>query len=127
MNSDAELDRLLGGKPDLSVTEREALLGAVLDRAQPRPRRSARWLIGGFAAVAAVALAAVVVVPDPQPDLTPRGGAITPSLTLSCLVDGRVAPCARGAKLVFELAPAGHSAFAAVAEAPDGSTLWLFP
>lgn len=124
--TDDRLDRLLGDSRELGVTEREDMLAAVLERTAPARPRFLPWL----ALAAATALATVIVVLVRQPiddELTPRGNKLAASFTLSCLVNGAAAPCEVGAKLAFGVAPRGYRSFAAVAEAPDGTTVWLFP
>lgn len=125
--TDEQLDRLLGGRAHLGVSEREQVLERVLARsAASPPRRVSRpwlWAVG----LAAASVIAIVVWKPAEPDLVARGQPTRPSLTLSCLVDGQVAPCARGAKLAFQVTPGSYSSFAAIAEAPDGTTLWLYP
>lgn len=133
--TDAHLDRLLGGKPDLGVSEREQVLERVLKRTAPIPSPvRSRWLLVRWALAMGVVVAIAVPVisqldSDGREELTARGGGTPsrPSFSLSCLNDGRPGPCLRGSKLVFEVAPAGFRAFAAVAEGPEGSTIWYFP
>ncbi len=125
--SDDRLDRLLGGSPDLGVSEQEAILDEVLAKTAGAPaRRWVRWLVP-LAAVTAALLVVLLVRSRSPEEWTARGGSLAPSVELSCLVEGRAAPCERGAKLVFTLTPRGASAFAAIAEAPDGETIWLVP
>ena len=107
------------------------MLSRVLEATTERSTRLApawRWLLGTGAA-AAVAVALVFALPSRRAadELTARGAASRPSFSLSCLVDGQPGPCRRGSKLVFELRPERFESFAAVAEGPDGTTLWLFP
>jgi hypothetical protein len=121
------LDRLLGGRAHLSVTEREAMLEQVLQRAPGRRRRA---LTLGWVAAACATLAAVLVWVGPlrsDDELTARGGPLQPSFSVTCVADGRATQCRAGARLAFEVSPRGFAAFAAVAEAPDGTTVWLFP
>lgn len=131
---DSQLDRLLGDKPDLGVSEREAIeekLFAKLDLqagSAPAPSRW-RWL-WAVGAVGAASLAAVLLMRQPPPteELTPRGApALKPSFAAACIANQEVVPCARGTKLAFELTPQGYPYFAAVIEAPNGKTLWAYP
>jgi hypothetical protein len=129
--SDAQLDRLLGNRPSFGVTERESVLARVLEAsAEPSYRRAPAWwwlLRAGATAAAAVALVFALSPRRAEDEFAARGAALRPSFSLSCLVDGQPGPCRRGSKLVFELRPERFESFAAVAEGPDGTTLWLFP
>lgn len=129
--SDAQLDRLLGNRPSFGVTEREAVLSRVLEAsAVPSDRRAPAWwwLLGaGSTAAVAVALVFALSPRRAEDEFAARGTALRPSFSLSCLVDGQPGPCRRGSRLVFELRPGHFESFAAVAEGPDGTTLWLFP
>lgn len=128
--TDAQLDRLLGDSPELGVSEREAMLESILTRTTVSPPLSAfgrlRWLVAGTALVVFPALYFAVLRGEGE-QLVARGAAFRPSFSMSCIVEGRAAPCQRGGKLVFLVAPAGFEAFAAIARTPDGTTLWLFP
>lgn len=123
----SEIDRLLGGRAHLSVTEREAMLERVLENHAPeRPR--ARWLLRWGVALAALVVATVYVGRSSlEVDLVARGATLRPSFTVACVTEGQAGRCQRGAKLAFAVSPRGYRAFAAVAEAPDGTTLWLYP
>lgn len=128
---DSEIDRLLGGKPDLGVSEREAMLEHVLNRVAPERSSIFTWpRILSVASVGVAAIAAVVLVfplAPTKPDYTPRGGALVPTLTASCLDAGAVAPCRPQSKLAIQVEGNGYKAVGVVAETPDGTTLWLYP
>jgi hypothetical protein len=129
--TDEALDRLLGNRPALGLTEREAVRSRVLSSTSVSPARPApwRWLAVGAASLAAAGVVLLIVRGPGRVDdeLTARGAPPRPHFSVSCLVEGHPAPCRPGAKLVFALEPRGFEAFAAVAEAPDGTTVWLFP
>lgn len=128
---DSEIDRLLGGKPDLGVSEREAMLEHVLRRVAPERPSLLTWpRILSAAAVGIAALCAVVLVypfMGLKPDYTPRGEALRPTLTVSCLEAGAVAPCRPQSKLAIQVDGSAYKAVGVVAETPDGTTLWLYP
>jgi hypothetical protein len=130
--SDAKIDRILGGKDRLAVTEKEAILEQVLGRTLPAPARARPFFLPAWAwgALGLLLLSPVVylIARPAAPEFTARGGSSGPGFSISCLqADGQVAACAQGGRMVFKLAPSGFMAFAAVAEAPDGTTLWYFP
>lgn len=123
--SDAQLDRLLGGSPDLGVGEKEAILTEVLARtAAPVPvwKRPLSWLaLAGT--VAAAVLVVVLTRPPPEDEFTPRGTPLASSFTASC-VSGA---CKPGDKLALSVEPRDRGSLALVAETPDGTTVWVFP
>jgi hypothetical protein len=51
-----------------------------------------------------------------------------PSFQPSCLsLGGSPGPCVPGGRIVFRVEPAGYGAFSALAETPEGNTVWYFP
>jgi hypothetical protein len=134
--TDAQLDRLLAGRDQLSVREKEQALERVLARtarhtpgAAMLPRMIPRW---GFAFAGLALLVPVVLFfarSRWQGELTARGGgALAPTFEVSCLSgSGETASCTRGDRMVFWISPGRFRAFAALALAPDGKTLWYFP
>jgi hypothetical protein len=134
---DPDLARLLSGRNEPSILEKEALeqrLLAELDgaagKAPGRPR-GVGWLAGLAGAVCAAAAGwFLIVVPD-QPEFRARGGGRShdaPSVRLRCNLQGAAQPCRLGDTLHFELEGLDRPAFlSAYAITPDGSTLWYFP
>ena len=116
------IPRLLAGRDRLSRLEKEEILDNVLRNATPR--RSRWW----FAALPAVALAAVVLVvalprSREQSEFTARGsGKPVATFAASC------SPCTPGGTLVFDVhGTTGYRYFAAFAKRGDGTVLWYFP
>ena len=130
--TDSQLDRLLGGKPDLGVSEREAIEEKLFEKLGPQTAAAPsrwRWL-WAVGSVGAVTLAAFMLMPRAETieELTPRGTAVVkPSFAVACIANQEEVPCARGTKLAFELTPQGYPFFSAVIEAPNGKTLWAYP
>jgi hypothetical protein len=51
-----------------------------------------------------------------------------PSFSASCLsLGGGAGPCVPGGRILFHLKPAGFDSFSALAESPEGKTVWFFP
>jgi hypothetical protein len=129
--SDAELDRILAGRNQLGVTEKEEILARVLQTTSP-PRRTRPFVLPAWAwgatAVVLLAPALFFLAHRPISEFAARGGEAVPSFVVSCLSpEGRGSACAPGGKMVFQIDPGPFRAFAAIAEAPDGTTLWYFP
>jgi hypothetical protein len=134
--SDARLDRLLSGRDQLSVGEKEQILDQVLSQvaqAEPAetrfPWRVPRWAFAALALVLVVPPALLLWRNRQGSEFTARGGpGAAPALEPLCLgADGGAGACAQGGKLFFKLSPGRFQAFAALALAPDGKTLWYFP
>jgi hypothetical protein len=118
-----ERSRLLAGRRGLSRPEKEAILEGVLERVAPRPRWRSRLAIGVLALAGAAAGAAVLVPGAPRDELTARGGDLPPGFDVTCVP----APCAAGAKLVFDITSTGDAAyFGAFARGAD-RVIWYFP
>ena len=124
MDSDDRLtSRLLGGRDQLSRTEKDAILDGVL--ADAAPTRRARW---GWLVLPALALAGFLLVPwrssVPNTDFAARGGGQPAAVMQVSCASG----CTQGAKLVFDVhGTVGFTYFAAFAKAGDGQALWYFP
>lgn len=126
-NPDAEhrLARLLAGRDEPSVLETEALFDRIAGAAEAPPwwRRRATW--AGFGALAATAAALVLV---PRGDEFGARGGDAAVLRPHCVIDDAKAPCARGAKLLFDARPPDDKPyFAAFARRPDGKVVWYLP
>ncbi len=74
---DEQLDRLLGARPDLGVSERERVESQVLERTAQfdraeAPQRGWRWLtkVGGLVALATALLVVLVARRAPMPTVT---------------------------------------------------------
>jgi hypothetical protein len=115
------LGRLLAGKPDPSVVDKEGMLANVLERSVPAPARRLRF---GLAWSAALALAAGVLVivysARREPEWVPRGGA-APAFEVSC-----GGPCRSGSHLLFNVTPGSARYLSALAVAADQRVLWYF-
>lgn len=122
----ARLARLLAGRDEPSVLETEALFDRIAEDVAPRPwwRRPIAW---GALSGLATATAAVFLVMSPGDEFGTRGGAQA-VLQPHCVVDEATAPCAFGAKLLFDARPPdGEPHFAALAKRPDGTVIWYLP
>lgn len=129
--TDEELDRLLGGHPELAVTEKEALFERIFERTQATGETGTRpiwrWAFAFAAALLLLVPAVYFSSRRTETEFAVRGETLAPTFSVSCIADGHPAPCTQGAKLVFQVKPSGWVAFAALAEGPDGSTVWFFP
>ncbi len=127
MNDDERdilLNRLLAGRDEPSVVEREALWARI--EGSVRPPRPRRLWFGGFALMAA-ATAALFLLYSPDPELGIRGGDRA-TLEVSCLRADTPAPCAPGATLVLLVGtPESKPYVAAFLERPDGVIEWVSP
>ncbi|MEO0814745.1 MAG: hypothetical protein AAFY60_17920, partial [Myxococcota bacterium] len=116
--------RLLSGRDEPSVLEREALWSRLDKTLRAGARR--RFGFGAFA-VLAVAGAAAWLLYAPDPEFGIRGGD-RGALALSCLVDEKPASCRAGATLVLSLgAPESKPFVSAFLEHPDGAIVWITP
>ncbi|MEM8605842.1 MAG: hypothetical protein AAGF92_01955 [Myxococcota bacterium] len=119
--------RLLSGRNEPSVLERESLARSVIDDAvgQPDKRRHHLWI--RLAAAGAVGAAVVTLLVTPLPrDLAPRSGSAGTTFETIC----RPGPdCAVGGQLVFRVsnAPQGFEHVAIFAQREDGLVIWYFP
>lgn len=141
-----DLGRLLSGRNEPSVLEKEALF-AELERKLPQSVPSRLWFgaaVGGLLSLCGVTAAVVLglrplsapsgEVPTSSPgsgDWVARGGPTenAPSVRLFCLEGTQEKDCAVGRTLAFELQklPEQLRYYAAFARAPNGSILWYFP
>jgi len=124
--------RLLSGQDRLSIIEKEQILQAVL-QAKPVGERSLPWGLTMRLGAATAGLLLVVwmawFIADPAPGaFTSRGTSDRGSFALACLGQGSGLHCQRGDRLLFRVSPpAGKPFFSAIANRPDGVTLWYFP
>ncbi len=121
-------DRLLAGRPGLSVVEKEAMLERLLRDPEIRPRRSAliRWrpLVAFAGTAAEVALTVVLALPDPEPELVARGAGPGARLAVSCASGA----CRPGDTLRFRVVhPAERPWLSVFARRADGAVIWYFP
>jgi hypothetical protein len=118
-----EVSRLLAGRRGLSRPEKEAILECVLAQVAPRPVWRRRVAIGVLA-LSAAAVAALALLPAaPRDELTVRGGELPPGFEVTCVP----APCAVGAKLVFDITSTGGAAYFAVLARGADRVIWYFP
>lgn len=121
------IPRLLAGKDQLSRVEQEQILARVLAQTQaeaPATRRGFGWVVGLFAAAAAVvgALFLANLSPEP-PEFVARGGG--PDFSVACV---EALPCGPGGRLRwFVRSTPKLPNFAAFAQRTDGTILWYFP
>ncbi len=123
----ARLARLLSGRDEPSVLETEALFDRIAGEVAPRPwwRRPIAW--GALSGLATAAAAVALVFAPVEREFGTRGGE-EPVLRAHCVVDAETAPCAQGAKLLFDARPPeGAPHFAALAKRPDGTVIWYLP
>lgn len=135
--------RLLSGRNQLSVTEREAILEQVLadsrvagdDRASRSWLRQRRWaaVAAGLAAASAIALVMHVRAgtgtggPEANEMFAARGAA-GHQMEVVCASSGQVGQCPVGDRLILDLAGAAEPVhFAAFARRGDGMIIWYFP
>lgn len=127
MNDDERdilLNRLLAGRDEPSVVEREALWARI--EADVRAARPKRLWFGGFGLMA-VAAAALYVFYAPDPQFGVRGGDRA-TLELSCLRDDVPSACAPGATLVLAVGvPESKPYVSAFLERPDRTIEWISP
>lgn len=133
-----ELARLLSGRNEPSVLEKEAAF-ATLSRLLVSPRSRQRTLaavLGGILSLsgAAAAIAFFLPLASHPPDneeFATRGPTDrSPALRLACIAaDTSEVPCRVGGTLTFEVSKVPETArfFAAFARRPDGAVLWYFP
>lgn len=120
---DRQLGRLLAGRDEPSILEKEEVLRTVLARS--RRRKRTRWSFGVLGAIGAAAAWALVV---PTDEFTPRGDAtrsVDFSVRCGSSPPGR---CKLGEVLQFEVGSgAGHRFFAAFARDGRGRVVWYYP
>lgn len=128
---DRDLARLLSGRREPSVLEKEEVFARVLDQLEPRARpRRVRWAIAAALTVAAAAAALLlrVQLQEGGEQFAARGGqARKPALRALCVETGQQGACPAHGTLAFELEPQGYGYAALFARAEDGSLTWYFP
>lgn len=131
---DIQLSRLLSGRNEPSVLEKEASLQKLLEELGPESRRR-RWRLELLVpALGVVAVLALLVLPKSQTDVqtelfAPRG-VREAGLELRCLdaSNEKRTDCMPGSILALApTPPEGHPYFAAFAVRDDGALLWYFP
>ena len=155
--SDPELARLLSGRDELSVLERERLRDQILDASCPKVHRwwhlSAKVVTAGVLSTAAAAALGLLVLrgavmplsagdtprehgvesqvtaaPKSDESFVARGGTAGPSLEISCVRSGGLGRCNLGSKLTFKVAARGQwQHFSAFSQTSDGTIFWYFP
>jgi hypothetical protein len=140
--TDRELARLLSGRDEPSVLEKEALFERIMTRVAP-VRQAKRWPWLGpslAAAGAAAALVAVLVVrsdrggeAEGSGEFLPRGNlghstAGHGGFELACVADGQPSSCQVGAKLTFWVSATPQTShFASFGRRQDGAIVWYVP
>jgi hypothetical protein len=125
---DERLGRLLAGRDEPSIVEREELFRKI-DQEVAAPRSRPRFVLafGGVFVAASVALLALVVFRPLPDELTPRGHELA-SFSPRCLDADAPGPCRRGGRLVLEVVPPkDRPFFAAFSRRPDGTIIWYAP
>src|SRR5262245_46807964 len=129
---DREIARLLSGRNEPSVLEKEAGFEAVLRTVERGRRARQGWIMGGVLAFAAAALV-VFVAPGskPEDEFTARGNG-QGQLALLCVPPASSAPaegahCVSGGKLAFDVVGSDGLYFAAFARRGDGTIVWYWP
>lgn len=129
-----EMARLLAGRNEPSVLEKEELFAGIaktLDPVRTR-RRTLALSIGALASLLGAAAAFMLYfrVPRTADEFTSRGSsAALPMVRLACISEAKEIPCALEGTLTFEVAqlPTGARFFAAFSRRPDGVILWYYP
>lgn len=129
--NESRLARLLSGRDQPSVIEKEALFERIRRRTAPRRRlRFVKWtafvLASSSAAIAAIGIG---LIDRSGSEFTARGGRIpSSSFTLACVDQKGPSPCRQNSKLSFRLEPADDSEyFAAFARRSDQTIIWYYP
>jgi hypothetical protein len=132
---DREIARLLSGRNEPSVLEKEAGFETVMRTVERGRRRQSGWVLGGILAFAAAAVF-VFVRPGSQPvdEFGSRGSGkgqlallCVPPATAAGTPAGEGARCVAGGKLAFEVIGAEGQYFAAFAKRSDGTIVWYWP
>jgi len=126
---DRDLARLLSGRPEPSVLEKEEVLERVLREVAPRrsPRRALWGLAAAAVAAAALGLLALVRLQDDPEQFAARGGEAQPSLRVVCVETGQLGSCPARGTLAFELDPQRYGYAALFARDAAGAITWYFP
>lgn len=137
LTTDRELARLLSGRDEPSILEKEALFERIVAKVEP-PRQSRfrlPWLGASVAAAGAVAAVVALLVvrsrglDDQHPsEFLARGTQANAGLELACIEQEKPSACRTGAKLTFWVsAPPDAPHFAAFGRRPDGAIVWYVP
>ena len=127
---DRDLARLLSGRNEPSVLEKEEVLDRVLREVAPRraSRATTAWLWGVGAVAAALALVVLPRVQDDGDEFAARGGeAPAPSLRAVCVETGQLGSCPARGTLAFELDAQSYGYAALFARDVAGTITWYFP
>lgn len=139
MHDDPQIGRLLSGRNEPSVLEKEALLERILEEVSPPRRGAPAWLWGLLVPIAAclVLMATRVIEPgtmtregvEAPEEYASRGGLRQGVLETRCMdEDGASTDCAPGTTLTLNPgAPRGRRYFAAFSVRPDGAVIWYLP
>ena len=117
-----EIARLLAGRNEPSVLEKEAAFEELMKRVSHEKRR--RGLLFGGLALAAAAFLAVVSQRDAE--FGTRGGGHG-ALALKCIPPGDGTRCVAGGKLTLDVGGSSSLYFAAFARRSDGTIVWYWP
>lgn len=135
---DEQLARLLAGRDQPSVLEKEAAFEVIYARVADRGRPAQRW---PWALALAAAAAVLLMLVRPHTDSAPlaeefraRGVQLAERFTISCLpahgapeLDVQ-ASCIPGDRLAFQLEPSAERHFFALfMRRSDGAIVWYFP
>jgi hypothetical protein len=133
-----ELARLLSGRNEPSVLEKEALFARVFRNTSPSARSTWRAWGLSFGLITSVAggMTAAIMLRRPAESTSLAtefesrgGGGQAPSVRLACVDETKEVPCALGRTLTFQVAqiPATSRYFASFSRRSDGVVLWYFP
>lgn len=141
--TDRELGRLLSGRDEPSVLEKEDLFERIMAKVAPPRRVRLRWPWVGPSLAAAGAIAALALVLGVQSDrrgessgsdefvargMSGQGMSDHGGFELECVADGQPSSCRIGAKLTFWVSVTPEAAhFAAFGRRPDGAIVWYVP
>jgi hypothetical protein len=130
---DEQLARLLAGRDQPSVLEKEAAFEVIYARVADRGRPAQRWR-WALALAAAAAVLLMWVRPHTDEGFRARGVQLAERFTISCLpahgapeLDAQ-ASCTPGNRLVLQLEPSAERHFFALfMRRSDGAIVWYFP
>lgn len=124
--SDRRLGRLLAGRDQPSVLEREAAFDQIVEAVAPAPR-SAWWPKVAIAFGASAALAAAFVL-VPRTDEFGTKGPGAASFRVHCVKASKPAPCTPNSKLLVQVtAPTKRPHFGLLAVRSDETAIWYMP
>jgi hypothetical protein len=130
-----QLARLLSGRNEPSVLEKEALFERIVTAGEPRRRHRPTFamMVAVFTSMAGAVAATALVLhfrTPADPELQSRGKATAvPTVRLACLETAQAGTCRLGDTLAFEIGglPTDRRHFAAFARRADGVVIWYFP